>query len=319
VNVIRRAIRRARRAWYGDAYDRAKWSREERIVYLEQVVDYLSRQCTRQADLLRHVSAPIVPDLPSVRQTKASFDFQWADIPVGHGMLADPAFRAAATSFVCQFTGLPPEWFPGKRVVDAGCGNGRYSWALCQLGATVLSLDQSDHGLQSTADACRDFPSHRVMKVDLLKPLPAIPAADLVWSFGVLHHTGDTYGAFRNVQQLVAPGGRLYLMLYGEPRAGVIDDYMEINEYESWRRRTANLPLRDKLKAIRAGMAAGEFRVAGDQYVHGYFDAIAPAINDLHTFEEVESWLLDAGFGDVRRTLESRNLHITARRAGADA
>jgi SAM-dependent methyltransferase len=314
LTLLQRALRKARRAWYGAGYTREQWSREERIVYLEQVVDYLSWQCTRQADLLRHVSAPIVPDLPSVRQTKASFDYQWADIPTGHAMLADPAFRAEATALVCRYTGLSPDWFPGKRVIDAGCGNGRFSWALCQLGATVVSLDQSDHGLQSTADACRDFPSHRVVKVDLLKPLPEIPAADLVWSFGVLHHTGDTYGAFKRVQALVAPGGILYLMLYGEPRAFVLDDYQEINEYEEWRRRTANLPLPEKLRSIRAGMAAGEFRVEGDQFVHGYFDAIAPAINDLHTFEEVESWLLESGFVEIKRTLPSRNLHITGRK-----
>lgn len=314
MNLIQRALRKARRAWHGSNYTPEKWSREERIVYLEEVVEYLSWTCTRQAALLRHVSAPIVPDLPSVKQTKASFDFQWADVPTGHAMLADPAFRAEATSFVCQFTGLPADWFPGKRVIDVGCGNGRYSWALCQLGATVLSLDQSEHGLQSTADACRDFPSHRVLKVDLLKPIPGIPPADLVWSFGVLHHTGDTYGAFQNVQALVAPGGLLYLMLYGEPRPFVLDDYLEINEYEQWRHRTANLPLGDKLKAIRAGMAAGEFRVEGEAYVHGYFDAIAPAINDLHTFTEIESWMLEAGFVDIKRTLASRNLHVIGRK-----
>ena len=314
MNLIQRAWRKARRAWYGANDTRDKWSSAERIAYLEEVVDYLSWANTRQASLLRHVSAPIVPDLPSVRQTKASFDFQWADIPTGFAMLADPEFRAQATGFVCQFTGLSPEWFAGKRVIDAGCGNGRYSWALCKLGATVLSLDQSDHGLQSTADACREFPDHRVMKVDLLKPLPEIAPADLVWSFGVLHHTGDTYGAFGRVQALVAPGGMIYLMLYGEPRPLVIDDYQELNEYERWRHRTANKGLGAKLKAIRAGMTAGEFRVKGDQYVHGYFDAIAPAINDLHTFEEVESWLLEAGFVDIKHTMISRNLHATGRK-----
>ena len=114
----------------------------------------------------------MIHELPLVRETKASFDFQWAEIPTGRYMLENAQFRQEAPGYVCEFTGLPPEWFKGKSVIDAGCGLGRYSWALCTLGARVLSLDQSDHGLQRTAAACREFPGHRVMKVDLLNELP---------------------------------------------------------------------------------------------------------------------------------------------------
>ena len=63
-------------------------------------------------------------------------------------------------------------------------------------------------------------------------------------------------------------------------------------------------------------MAAGGFQVTGDEYVHGYFDAIAPPINDLHTFEEIEGWLIEAGFVDIKRTVPSRNIHVIGRKAG---
>jgi 2-polyprenyl-3-methyl-5-hydroxy-6-metoxy-1,4-benzoquinol methylase len=290
---------------------------ERRINYLEEVVRYLDFQVTSQAALLRHLAAPVVADLPQVRQTKASFDFQWAEIPVGRYMLENEDFRKEATGYVCQFTGLPAEWFKGKSVIDVGCGMGRYSWALCKLGARVLSIDQSDHGLARTKEACREFPDHRTMKVDLLKDFSIGEQFDLVWSFGVLHHTGDTYGAFRRVAPLVKPGGLIYLMLYGKPREGLASDYAEINEYDEWRRRTNNMGLRDKLQAVREHMRAKGFRVVGEEHVHGYFDAISPPINDLYVFEEVESWLVDAGFGEIRRTVDTRNLHIVARRVGA--
>jgi SAM-dependent methyltransferase len=290
-------------------------SNAARIAYLEQVVRYLDFQVANQASLLRHLAAPVIRELPMVRQTRESFDFQWAEIPAGRYMLENEQFRAEAAGYVTQFTGLPKEWFQGKRVIDAGCGLGRYSWALCTLGARVLSVDQSDHGLARTVEACRAFPGHQAMKVDLLEPLPIDQPADLVWSFGVLHHTGDTYRAFKNVAALVRPGGYFYVMIYGKPREGRIDDYAELNEYDEFRRRLRNLSPAQKLAAVRRSMAAGEFRVVGDEHVHGYFDAVAPPINDLYVFEEIESWFRESGFDGITRTVETRNLHIIARRA----
>jgi SAM-dependent methyltransferase len=287
---------------------------EQRVAYLEEVVRYLDYQVTSQAALLRYLAAPVIADLPQVRETKESFDFQWAEIPLGRYMLENEEFRKEATGYVCEFTGLPAEWFKGKSVIDAGCGLGRYSWALCKLGAQVLSLDQSDHGLARTADACKGFPGHRTLKVDLLEELPLTEPVDLVWSFGVLHHTGDTYRAFEHVAKWVKPGGKIYLMLYGKPREGLAADYAEINEYDEWRRRTRNMGLRDKLAAVTSHMKNGRFRVLGEEHIHGYFDAISPPINDLYVFEEVEAWLLEAGFGDITQTVKTRNLHIVATR-----
>jgi SAM-dependent methyltransferase len=314
VRFWHRVNRRVRRWWYGHRYTPAHWSREDRIGYLEEAVEYLHWQTTSQAALLRHLIGPEVNQLPAVRRTRASFDFQWADIPTGHSMLDNPEFRARAAGYVTQFTGLPAEWFKGKRVIDVGCGMGRYSWALSTLGAHVVSLDQSEHGLQRTREACKAYPEHRAIKIDLLGKLPDIEPADLVWSFGVLHHTGDTYRAFQNVVPLVKPGGYLYLMIYGEPRPHEREDFAELNEYERWRHRTANLDLTGKLAAIRRGMAAREFRVSGDEHVHGYFDAISPPINDLHSFEELEGWLLDSGFHNITRTVDARNIHVIAQR-----
>lgn len=289
----------------------------ERVAYLEEVVRYLDFQVTSQASLLRHLSAPVIAELPQVRETKASFDFQWAEIPAGRFMLENAEFRRDAAGYVCEFTQLPREWFQGKSVIDAGCGLGRYSWALSTLGARVLSLDQSDHGLARTREACKDFPSHRAMKVDLLHELPLTEQADLVWSFGVLHHTGDTYRAFKHIVKWVKPGGMIFLMLYGKPREGYPGDYAELNEYDEWRRRTRNMDLRGKLHAVEQHMRTTGFRVKGDEHIHGYFDAISPPINDLYVFEEVEAWLIESGFENIKQTVASRNLHIVATRAAS--
>lgn len=303
----------ARRVVYGRPADPAN-SPAARIAYLEEVVRYLDFQVANQASLIRYLAAPVIHELPLVRETKESFDFQWAKIPVGRFMLENEDFRKEAAGYVTQFTGLPAEWFKGKRVIDAGCGLGRYSWALCSLGARVLSIDQSEHGVARTIEACRNFPGHQAIRADLLQPLPIDEPADLMWSFGVLHHTGDTYRAFKNIARHVRPGGYMYVMIYGKPREGVMSDYQELNEYDEFRRRLRNLSLPAKLEAVRREMTAGGFRVTGEEHVHGYFDAVSPPINDLYVFEEVESWFLEAGFTDITRTVDTRNLNIVASR-----
>lgn len=274
-------------------------------------VRYLEFQVSRLSSIVRHLAAPVINDLPVAKETRDSFNFQWDRLP--RGMTIDnPEVRREAADNVCRQTRLPREWFAGKSVIDVGCGGGRYSWALCQLGARVLSVDQSEHGLRSTAEACREFPHHRTRQINLLSDLGIEEQFDLVWSFGVLHHTGDTYGAFTRIAPLVKPGGYISLMIYGEP--ATLEEYRAVNEYESWRRRTANMTFDQRIDAIKAGMDRGEFAVRGDQYIHGYFDAISTKINDLYRYEEIEGWLIRAGFEDVQRTDPHRNMRLVARR-----
>ncbi len=283
-------------------------------MYLAERVRYLEFQVSRMSSLLRLLAGPQMTSLPLSRQTKESFQFQWDQLPTGRWNLNNPLFREEASLYVCEFTQLPKEWFPGKSVVDVGCGSGRYSWAMGQLGAKVLSADQSDAALERAAAACADIPGHRTRKIDLLKDIGIVEQFDLVWCFGVLHHTGDTYGAFKRLVPLVKSGGYLFLMLYGEPRPGEIGDLRAVNEYEVWREKTANMDFSERLSAIREGMTREEFENNGDDYVEGYFDAISPRINDLYRYDEVEGWLLQEGFGDIRRTVNTRNIHIVARR-----
>ncbi len=287
---------------------------EERLKHLSSVVEYLEHQNRRAQMILRHVSAPMIHDLPFADQTRKSFDFQWDKVPRGRFMLDNEKFREDATGYVCQFTQLPAEWFKDKDVVDIGCGQGRYSWAMLKLGARVLSVDQSDYGLKRTAEACKEYKHHRTLNANVLDPLPISDKYDLVWSFGVIHHTGDTYKAFKNIVPLVKNGGYLFLMIYGEPRRDDTLDYMSVNEYERWRWKTFNMDLSAKLEAIKQGMLENQFMINGEEHVHGYFDAIAPSVNDLYSYEEVEAWFIDSGFSEIKRTVLGRNIHIIGRK-----
>lgn len=58
---------------------------------------------------------------------------------------------------------------------------------------------------------------------------------DVVYSWGVLHHTGDMMGAFRNVRSLVAPRGKLSIAIY--------NDQGPLSRYWVWEKRLFNQSL----------------------------------------------------------------------------
>ncbi|CAB3650426.1 MAG: class I SAM-dependent methyltransferase [Achromobacter pulmonis] len=276
---------------------------EERLV--EQLT-YLQNEISEARQYLRFLLGESDRYHQWMNQTRASFNTQWDMLPEGAHLVTDEAFVANSGKLIETYTQLPASWFKGKSILDAGCGNGRWAYALSRLGANVMAVDQSEHGLRNVRRLCEEFPGFRHRAVNLLEPLPFNDQFDLVWSYGVLHHTGDTKRAFDNILPAVKADGSMFLMLYGEPcRTG---EYAEINTYVQHRRATAAMTFAEKVQYLKSIYPA--------ELVHGYFDAISPAINDLYRYDEILDWLNLSGFSRVSRTLDSRNLHIMAHRNG---
>ena len=242
------------------------------------------------------------------RQTGASFDYQWSHLPPNVASLAHEEFRTRVPSLICELTHLPQSWFAGKDVLDAGCGVGRHAFGLCSLGANVTVLDRSPAALDGARTNCRPYPNFRGgVAADLLQPLPFHRPFDLVWSYGVLHHTGDTRRAFANVASWVKPGGYLFVMLYGEPRRDRLSDYETLAWLEKWRQRCGSMPFEDKVNALR--------QFVTDDELLEYFDAVSPWINDLHSGDEVRAWCAEEGLVDLRRLDNQMDHYLVARRA----
>lgn len=246
------------------------------------------------------------------RQTLASFDHQWGQFYEGDAMLSDAWFRENVEHILTdELLCVDRSWFAGKTVLDAGCGMGRWTLGFLRLGCRVLAVDASERALGTLNGAMKELAPDAVAegrletrRVDLLD-LPADLRArrfDLVYSFGVLHHTGDTKGALTGLAPLVKPEGLLFLYLYGSRS----QDLTKRVVLATLRWGLAPLPFRWKERALKV------LRRGRDP--HQSFDTFSPLINDTYEHETVEGWLRDLGFPDVTRTIDYTELYLRARR-----
>jgi 2-polyprenyl-3-methyl-5-hydroxy-6-metoxy-1,4-benzoquinol methylase len=245
------------------------------------------------------------------KQTLASFDSQWAQLPEGDALLTEPWFREHVDSIITdELICVSRDWFSGKSVLDAGCGNGRWTIGLLRLGCHVTAVDASPHALErlheSIAELCAPAEQERLSarEANLLE-LPAELASesfDLVFSFGVLHHTGDTRRALKNVAALVGPAGMLFLYLYGSRSLSPVGRAL----LELRRLALAPLPFALKRKVLAAVYRRSD--------THQVFDCLSPTINTRHTFEQVRPWLEAEGFPSVEQTIPASELFVRALR-----
>lgn len=110
----------------------------------------------------------------------------------------------------------------GLSFIDVGCGSGIFSLAARRLGARVLSFDYDPHSAACARELKRRYfandPNWTVMEGSVLDPdfLATLGQFDVVYSWGVLHHTGNMWQAFDNVVPLVKRGGRLFISIYND-------------------------------------------------------------------------------------------------------
>ncbi len=117
---------------------------------------------------------------------------------------------------------LETDSLAGKTFVDVGSGSGLSSLCAWRLGATVYSFDYDPASVACTTELRRRFaPDAATWKIAHGSALDdeflgKLGTFDVVYSWGVLHHTGAMWKALENVHRLVAPHGRLFLAIYND-------------------------------------------------------------------------------------------------------
>jgi SAM-dependent methyltransferase len=159
------------------------------------------------------ISFPIVRHLPRFVPSESyasTFGFQWNRFDriqidkFMHNDLSRDRFYAT--------TGWPMR-LEGQRILEAGCGAGRFTQLALETGAEVISFD-----LSSAVDAAWRNNGGAPRLTAFQASIYEIPlrqrAFDKVFCMGVLQHCPDVAGAFRSLLPFLRPGGEIVIDVY---------------------------------------------------------------------------------------------------------
>jgi 2-polyprenyl-3-methyl-5-hydroxy-6-metoxy-1,4-benzoquinol methylase len=102
--------------------------------------------------------------------------------------------------------GFPLSGLQGKRVLEIGCGSGRFTEVLLNHGATVCSLDLSD-AVEAAYENIGHHPACFIVQADAVNAPFAKGAFDIVLCLGVLQHTENPEQTLRAISRHAAPQG----------------------------------------------------------------------------------------------------------------
>ncbi len=155
---------------------------------------------------------------PNENETPVTFNFgkNWSRFL---SVLNEERIEIAEQSLLAMFE---VENFEEKTFLDIGSGSGLFSLAARRLGARLVSFDFDPDSVACTLELKRryfpDDPNWRVERGSALDQsyLSSLGTFDLVYSWGVLHHTGAMWSAMENVLIPLKQKGQLYIALYND-------------------------------------------------------------------------------------------------------
>lgn len=145
-----------------------------------------------------------------------SFGENWAAFL---GVLDEGRIRNAESALL---RAISPERLRGRSLLDIGSGSGLHSLCARRQGAVVRSFDYDPKSVACTQELRRRYlpadPEWIVERGSALDEpyMRSLGLFDVVYAWGVLHHTGDMWRALDLAQSCVKPGGLLLVALYND-------------------------------------------------------------------------------------------------------
>jgi len=113
---------------------------------------------------------------------------------------------------------LRPDFVSGKQVLEIGCGMGTHAEMLLRNGARLTAIDQTALAVESTRRRLElKHLDARVLQQDAEKLTLPDGSFDVVWTWGVIHHSSSTEQCVSEISRVLRPGGQLTMMVYYRP------------------------------------------------------------------------------------------------------
>lgn len=246
-------------------------------------------------------SFPIINEIPRFvgQEHLASFGLQWNKYEVAHADEDRATFQAK--------TGFTLDELKGKRILDAGCGGGRYSKICGEAGGRVTGADHSS-AVEKARILCNHLNDVQFLQGDL-KNLPLEPESfDYVFSIGVMHHDADTKSVFDAVSKMVKPGGKMAIWLYRRNQwwQEGINNFLRKRttkkapeKLEPWCKFGAFLGGVPVIRSTLNKVVNFSNHPNWENRVCDTFDWFAPEYQYHHTVEELSGWFEEAGFENL--------------------
>lgn len=205
---------------------------------------------------------------------------------------------------------FPLQSLSGKKILDVGCGMGRYAEIASRYGAEVVAVDLS-FAVDAAFQNLRDRENVHFIQADIFNLPFQENQFDFVYSFGVLHHTPDCEQAFLALPKFVKQEGRLAIFVYSSYNKGIV--YMS----EFWRYFTTRIP--KKLLYFFSFISVPLYYLykipiignIGKMFfvipmwpdwrwrILDTFDWYSPKFQSKHTHSEVFRWFQNSNFKDI--------------------
>lgn len=209
---------------------------------------------------------------------------------------------------------LTVEELQGRRFMDIGCGSGLHALAALRQGAaTVYGVDIDKNSVETSKRVLERFAAESDCKIENVSVFdlkyPEGDAFDIVYSWGVLHHTGALDAALRKAVEMVAPGGLFAFALY---RRTACDGFWKVEK--KWYTNAGpaarsfaekiyvglfRLGLLAKGKSFRSFLSGYKSR-RGMDYYHDVRDWLGGYPYEAITPDEVDRLMQELGFQKVR-------------------
>jgi SAM-dependent methyltransferase len=240
-----------------------------------------------------------------------------------------------------------------RRILDAGCGNGRVTALLRRYApreASIMAVDiVSTEIARDNLQAYGFLEGVHLVQKDLLGDLSDLGKFDFIYCQEVLHHTPDPERAFLNLRSLLASAGELAVYVYKvkAPVREFVDDYVRgkisnldypeaigvCNQITELGRVLSGQGIRLKIPRVDVlGIEEGEYDL--QRFIYHFFmkcfwnadftfqenaavnfDWYHPQIASRHTLEEVRRWFVDAHLDIVHERVDFYGITVRGRSA----